>query len=251
MQNRVRSGGTIGILGGMGPLASADFVRTLYERAPAAREQDAPVVLLHSDPSIPDRTEAFLAGRDDEVLAPVTAALERLVEMGAERLVVCCMTAHHLLPRLPAALRARVVSVVDVAVEALARAPGPHLMVCTRGTRVLRIFEQHPGWAQVADRVVLADDAEQELLHRDFIYPSKGPHDPRRLAAVLAGSLERHGVRSFLVGCSEVHMLARPFLALPEGAGYGCVDPFLLVADRLVAGPPAAVAVPWIAAAHA
>ena len=111
-------GGALGVLGGMGPLSSAEFVRTIYEHARGAREQDDPVVFLYSDPTLPDRTEAFLGGREEQVLAPLQAALGRLVEMGAERLVVCCMTAHHVFPGLPAELRARLVSLVDVAVEA-------------------------------------------------------------------------------------------------------------------------------------
>lgn len=223
----------VGILGGMGPLSSAEFVRTIYEQGTEGREQEDPVVHLWSDPTIPDRTEAFLAGRDDLVLPPIASALERLVEMGAGRLVVCCMTSHHLLPRLPAALRARVVSLVDVTVEALEHAPGRHLMVCSSGTRQMRIFERHPRWPRVAARVVVPDDAEQEALHHEMIYRAKRGVDPLQLTPVLTRVLGRHGLRSFVAGCSEVHLLAKRFLASPQGTGYACVDPFALLAHRI------------------
>jgi aspartate racemase len=225
--------GTLGVLGGMGPLSSAEFVRTIYEHARGAREQEDPAVLLYSDPSFPDRTEAFLAGAEERVAVPLEAALRRLVQMGAARLVVCCMTAHHVFPRLPQELRARLVSLVDVTIGELERTPGRHLLVCSSGSRALRIFERHPAWPRVADRVLLPDPDEQTALHRDIIYRAKRNVDARELLPVLASALERHGVTSFVAGCSEVHLLAKRFLALPEGAGYSCVDPFDLLARRV------------------
>ena len=52
----------LGVVGGAGPLASAEFIKTIYECSLGEREQEAPVVLLYSDPTFPDRTEALLAG---------------------------------------------------------------------------------------------------------------------------------------------------------------------------------------------
>lgn len=234
--------GALGVLGGMGPLSSAEFVRTIYEHVRGDHEQQDPTVLLYSDPSFPDRTTAFLAGEEERVAVPLEAALRRLVQMGADQLVVCCMTAHHLFPRLPADLRARLVSMVDVALAELERTPGRHLLVCSNGSRALGIFERHPAWPRVADRVALPDPGEQAALHADMIYRAKRNVDPRELLPVLERVMERHGVSSFVAGCSEVHLLAKRFLALPRGAGYACIDPFDLLARRVAsqAARPAA-----------
>ena len=51
----------LGVLGGMGPLASADFMRQLTLRTPADRDQDHIPAILWSDPRVPDRTAARLA----------------------------------------------------------------------------------------------------------------------------------------------------------------------------------------------
>lgn len=234
----------LGVLGGMGPLSSAEFVRTIYEHVRGEREQEDPAVLLYSDPSFPDRTEAFLAGEEERIAVPLEAALRRLMGMGADRLVVCCMTAHHVFPLLSDAVRARLVSMVDVTIEALEHAPGRHLLVCSNGSRALGIFERHPAWARVADRVVLPDADEQAALHRDVIYRAKRNVDPHALLPVLEAALRRHGVTSFVAGCSEVHLLAKAFLASPRGAGYACVDPFDLLAQRVAHGAAHAAAEP-------
>lgn len=48
----------LGVLGGMGPLASAEFLKTIYECSVAGGEQRSPSVIMYSDPTFPDRTEA-------------------------------------------------------------------------------------------------------------------------------------------------------------------------------------------------
>ena len=58
------------IIGGMGPLASAAFLSSIYERSLRAEEQLSPRILLLSDPSFPDRTRAILDGRAEVLLTP-------------------------------------------------------------------------------------------------------------------------------------------------------------------------------------
>ena len=55
----------LGVLGGMGPLASAQFMLRLTLLTPAARDQDQVPAVLWSDPRVPDRTRGKLAGGED------------------------------------------------------------------------------------------------------------------------------------------------------------------------------------------
>ncbi|HEX2095354.1 MAG TPA: hypothetical protein VHG28_23360, partial [Longimicrobiaceae bacterium] len=156
----------------------------------------------------------------------------RLREMGATRLVLCCMTVHHLVPRLPEELRERVVPLPELILRDLLPPAGRYLMVCSSGTRAFRLFERHPLWETARDRIVLPHQADQETIHRDLIYPVKRLVDLDTLTPILAGLLEKYRADGFIVGCSEVHVIAKHFLA-GEGCGYACVDPFLAVARGL------------------
>ena len=75
----------LGVLGGMGGLASAEFVKTIYEFSGelSLPEQAGPVVAMYSDPAFPDRTEAFLRGETQPILTRLIDALDRLDRMGA------------------------------------------------------------------------------------------------------------------------------------------------------------------------
>jgi aspartate racemase len=63
----------LGVLGGMGPLASADFMRQLTLLTPAERDQDHVPAMLWSDPRVPDRTLARLADGEDPLPALLRA----------------------------------------------------------------------------------------------------------------------------------------------------------------------------------
>jgi aspartate racemase len=223
-----------GVVGGMGPLASAEFLKTIYECNPGGPEQDFPVVMLYSDPTFPDRTTAFLAGRSEGVLARLTEACERLLGMGATRLVFCCMTIHHLLPQLPPGLRGRVVSLLDLIYDELEQTDGRHLLVCSTGTRALRLFEQDPRWGRLKHRLVLPDEAEQHRIHHDLIYPIKQNPDARELLPILEALLGKYRTDSFVAGCSEVHLVAKQLAAPANGRGrYRCIDPLMTLARRI------------------
>ncbi|HEX6199842.1 MAG TPA: aspartate/glutamate racemase family protein, partial [Thermoanaerobaculia bacterium] len=99
----------LGIVGGMGPVASAGFLATLYRLDLPEREQDAPGCILLSDPTFPDRTEAILRGETGELAERLADAVAALLELGAARVVIACVTIHRVLPELPGDLRRRVV----------------------------------------------------------------------------------------------------------------------------------------------
>lgn len=227
-----REKNVLGVLGGMGPLASAEFIRTIYEYSLSGREQDSPAVLLHSDPSFPDRTDAFLAGDCDGILCQLDGALHSLTAQGATRIVVCCMTIHYLLPRLAEDVRGRIVSLLDVCFDNLP--PGRHLLISSSGTRKLGLFENHSRWQSLKQHVVLPDEEDQRRIHYDLIYPIKRNPDLSELTPLLESLLAKYRVDSFIAGCSEIHLLAKRYLSVPPARRrYTCVDPLTIIARQL------------------
>lgn len=205
-------------------MASAEFLKTVYEYGIGENEQDAPVVFMYSDPTFPDRTDSFLAGESELLLERLTEALQCLADAGASRFVICCMTIHHLLPSLPVHLSARVISLLDVIFSNLEREPRRHLLLCSNGTRELELFQQHAQWEKHKSQIVLPDDDDQNKIHRELIYPIKKHPDFRRLKPLLETLLQRYEVDDIIAGCTEIHVLAK------HVDGYGCLDPLTIIA---------------------
>ncbi|MFC4147345.1 aspartate/glutamate racemase family protein [Micromonospora mangrovi] len=196
----------LGVLGGMGPLASAAFVQTVYRLNPAPCEQDLPRVLLDSTPAFPDRTEAIRTGRDAELVRRLDVHLRRLVDAGAEAVVVACFTAHHFLPRLTPELLPRVRSLIDQTVHGLAHRDGRYLLLCTDGTRQARVFPRHPSWPDVAGRVVWPDEGDQRGVHRTLYRMKRG--GALAEAADLVSTLRsRYRCTGVILGCTELHLV--------------------------------------------
>lgn len=90
----------LGVLGGMGPQASATFYQRLTAATQARRDQDHLRVLLWSDASIPDRTAGILSGEEEPVFEALLSGLKLLEGAGCGVLAVTCNTAHFFADRL-------------------------------------------------------------------------------------------------------------------------------------------------------
>jgi len=224
--------GVYGVVGGMGPLASAEFLKTIYEFGLREREQNSPTVILYSDPSFPDRTDAFLKGEDEVLLAQLERVIGRLCELNAVKIVLCCITIHYLLPRLSADARARIWSLLDVIADRLAEDNREYLLICSSGTRRLQLFQSHPRWRLFKDRLVLPSVEDQERLHRELIYRIKLNSDVSTLFPLLESMLDKYRVNAFVAGCSEIHVLAKRYAASGNGHDI-CLDPLTIIAREI------------------
>lgn len=220
----------------MGPLASTELVATIYRLNMVEPEQRAPGIVLYSDPSIPDRTTALLAGDTREVAARLTAGLETLVASGAHRIVIACVTAHQMLPAVPESLRARVISLLDLAIGEIRAASGPYLLLTSLGTRSAGVFECHARWNDVAERVRFLDPEDQRRLH-EAVYRFKQNEPVEPLIPWLESLPGKYRTEGLVFGCSELHLFQRPLARSPAPPGLRIIDPLLIAArdlDRLL-----------------
>ncbi|SFE34969.1 amino acid racemase [Methylobacterium sp. 13MFTsu3.1M2] len=109
----------LGVLGGMGPMATVDFLAKLVRATPAGRDQDHIPTLVCSAVDIPDRADAIL-GTGPDPLPALRAALARLEAGGATRIAIPCNTAHHWHAALQAATALPILHIVDAVAETLA-----------------------------------------------------------------------------------------------------------------------------------
>ncbi len=222
----------LGILGGMGPLASAEFLKTIYETNISGPEQDSPACILYSDPRVPDRTEAILLGSEDDLLSGLALAIENLCQLNVRKVVIACVTSHHLLTSLPAHLSEKIISLVNLILAEVLVQRKKYLLLCSTGTRRARVFEHDRRWSEAAEFIVLPSDKDQALIH-DLIYRLKRNASTKDSFECLAEILEKYKLNSFIAGCTEFHLLTR-YLKQQETAisKYEVIDPLLMLAQN-------------------
>src|SRR3546814_858978 len=130
--NRYR---TLGLLGGMGPGATADVLTKIISATPAARDQDHVPVLVHCVPQIPDRTDALL-GRGPSPEAALIDGTLALRRAGADFMAIACNTAHHWYEAVRHAADRPVIHIADAVVSEIraSNKPGAVGLLATAGT---------------------------------------------------------------------------------------------------------------------
>lgn len=134
----------IGVLGGMGPLATADFFNKVIAATPASSDEGHVPLLIQSDPRIPSRPEAILRGGESP-LAALLAGRDRLIAAGATALAMPCNTAHFWFAELQQGCPVPFLSIVDAtcAEAASLAAPGAHIgLIATGATLATHLFDQ-------------------------------------------------------------------------------------------------------------
>ena len=108
----------VGILGGMGPRATADLFRKLIDATPATRDRDHIPVVVYSVPQIPDRTAAILHG-GPSLLVDLCQGVRTLESAGASLIAIACNTAHYWFAEMERAARVPLLHIVDAVLEDL------------------------------------------------------------------------------------------------------------------------------------
>ena len=124
----------LGVYGGMGPAASAEFMRLLTTMAPAQCDQEHPIVYLYSNAQTPDHTDAFY-GRGVDTEHILHEGLDKLCDWGADLLAVPCNTAHIFINKFRSELRRPLIHIVEATVdEAIRNSPDGCWIIATSAT---------------------------------------------------------------------------------------------------------------------
>lgn len=222
----------LGIVGGLGGLASAEFLRTIYEENACEVESEGPICFLRSDPTFPDRTRAILDNDDRGISGRLAESLRSLIDLGATKTVLCCVTLHHFLPDVDSSLTSRNVSLVDLIFEGVKGSSERHLVLGTTGSKAASVLARQPGWAEVEQFMVFPNDEEQAKLHAMLYQLKWGPVTDAHIA-YLDGVRRAHGAARVIASCTEAHLIHKAVLRSPDAPRIGFQDPLMRLARGL------------------
>lgn len=217
---------TIGIIGGMGPLATADLFRKIVLLADVGSDQGHPRVLIDSNTAIPDRTAAILSGGENPI--PALAASARTLERaGADVLMMPCNTAHYFYNGVKAATSLPILHMLQLTAEEIDRRGIRTVgLLATDGTINTGIYEKL--FAEHGVKVIKPDPEGQKLVMGviyDGVKAGNMEFDTAPFRALLESMLAA-GVESFVLGCTELPIAFDDY-KLP----YPVVDPTRVLAE--------------------
>ncbi|EEA00752.1 aspartate racemase [Burkholderia sp. H160] len=231
----------VGVVGGVGPAATVDFLNKVVRHTPASRDQDHIKLLVEQNPQIPDRTGNLISEGVDPTVS-LYATCKKLEDGGADIIAIPCNTAHAFVDRIQPYLGIPIVNMLTVTVRYL-RDSFPGLrdfgVLATSGTIGSGVYQkalESQGLHQIAPGAAL------QARVMDAIYGNNGVKAgfttgqcQEDIIAAVEG-LIAEGVEVVLLGCTELPIL------LPAGEFVGrnggrvqLVDPTEVLARQCIA----------------
>ena len=222
----------VGILGGIGPEATAELFRRVIKATPVQIEQEHLRIIIDNNPQIPDRTLAILGKGENPLKELINTALN-LEKAGAELIAIPCNTAHYYLDNLRKSVHVPIMDMVTETATYISR-EFPQMkkagLLATTGTVTTQLYQN-----RLKPREVLIPDPETQKELMNVIYGKRGIKlgftrgATQKDAIRIAQSLVNRGAQGIIAGCTELSLvLKEKDIAVP------LIDPLQVLALAIV-----------------
>jgi len=203
----------LGVLGGMGPAASAEFMVRLVAQTPATKDQDHIPTILWSNTEVPDRSTSMRNG-DNKPLPYLLSGIQGLVLAGCNLIVIPCNTAHLWFKEMEkqASWHANIVHIVDSVADALRDANVVDSKIGVIGTQAtveLGLYQYRLnklGWECIVPTKLEMDTLVQPAI--DLIKANQIEAAHTMLMTVIHSLIGR-GATAVVLGCTEIPLAIR------------------------------------------
>jgi aspartate racemase len=199
----------LGIIGGMGPLASVYFYEMLTNIQKTGKEQDYIDILLYSIPSAPDRT-LYITGKSGE--SPLGALIHAgrvLKRQNVTTIAIPCVTSHFFYDDLKKALQVPIINVIEeTALYIAARGITKAGLLATDGTVRGRLF--HGALAKRGiETIIPRPETQKKLMRLIYHRVKRGKRIRKNELSGITGDLYEQGAETVVLGCTELSLAVR------------------------------------------
>lgn len=207
----------LGVIGGLGPSATAHFMELVIGMTDAETDQQNIDMIIYNFPSIPDRTGYILGSNLRSPLPGLLSVGNALTHQGAGYIAIPCITAHYFYPELTASLSVPVINAVDETVLRLRSAGVTAVgIMATDGTLSSGLFSDALQLAGI--RPILPSAARQaDVTHLIYENIKAGLEPEMERFFAVSRELRENGAQAIILGCTELSLIKRDH---PIGPGY-------------------------------
>lgn len=219
----------LGIIGGLGPSATAYFMDLVTNMTDANSDQEHLEMIVYSTPSIPDRTNYILGNSKQSPLPELISTGRKLSEQGAKLLAIPCVTAHYFYESISACVDVPIINMVQETVRHLKNAGITEAgIMATSGTIATEILSGELKRQNIAP-IIPSHDRQQDIMSIIYQNIKAGkPVEMDRFSRV-EDELRLKGAQVTILGCTELSLLKKGRLI---GPGY--IDAMEVLAQQAV-----------------
>ncbi len=222
----------LGIIGGMGPEATADLFKKIIDRTPASCDQEHIPIVIDNYPQIPDRT-LYLKGEGQSPLPFLFESIERLERTGVDCLCMPCNTAHYFIKELREKASVPFISMIEAVVKeikSMEKEPVKIGLLATDGAMIGKVY--HNAFESAGMKI--ADfDKETQQLAMNAIYTLKSGDKKKafEILNIAMKKIEKERYDVVIAGCTEIPVLL-PYIEKIDNLRI--LDATLALADSIV-----------------
>ncbi|EKT62467.1 aspartate/glutamate racemase family protein [Providencia burhodogranariea] len=198
----------LGMLGGMGPGATADAFAKLIANTKASRDQEHIPIIIVSIPDIPDRTESLIYDGPSPLPAMIES-LRILESAGVSCIIMPCNTAHYWYEELKKSVSIPFISIIDSACNKIIKENIKSVALLATTATIEAGLYQHK-LAENNIKCLIPDDIEQYKIMKSIIaYKAGDFHSAQEIMLSCVSKLEEKGINKFVMGCTEIPLILK------------------------------------------
>ena len=199
----------LGVIGGLGPLATAPFLELVVEMTHAPREQDNLDMIVYNFPSIPDRTGYILGSNLRSPLPGLLSVARDLSRQGAAQIAIPCVTAHYFYDTLQNAVPTPIINAVaetarHLKEQGIVRAG----IMATDGTILSGLFANALKVAGI-EAVIPSPGRQADVTHLIYQNVKAGKDAEIDRFRAVQEELRSNGAEAIILGCTELSVIKR------------------------------------------
>ncbi len=201
----------VGILGGMGPEATVDFMQRIIRLTPAKDDGDHIHMLVDNNPKIPSRIAAIIEKSNADPLPVLVEMAEGLQKSGADFLSIPCNTAHFYLPEIRAAVKIPVLDMIELTVQKIiAENPGIKKVGLLASSAVLITGLYKQALAEKGVAILYPPEKMQSRVLQTIkkVKADAYGRDDMRYVQEAANFLTDNRAEALIIGCTELSVIA-------------------------------------------
>ena len=219
----------LGVLGGLGPLATAYYLELVVNMTDAATDQEHPTIIIMNVPTVPDRTSYILGRSSDSPLEPMVALGKQLKALGVNIIATPCITAHYFHAQLQEQIGLPLIHGIECVARTLREAGIKKVgLMATDGTVQSGIFQKQIE-AQGMELILPGQAGQAAVMTLIYNQVKAGKQPDLELFQTVRRELLSQGAQVVVLGCTELSLLKKQYTL-----GSGVIDALEVLAKESV-----------------